>query len=82
MRPADTSPQAWEKFLEIQRAFTPEQRLQRVFELSDLVNAFAEAGVRGRFPTADEREVFLRLTKLRLGDELFRRAYGDVLPTR
>jgi len=76
VRPADTSPEAWEKFVEVQRALSPEERLARVFELSELVNSFAEAGMRERHPAASARQVFLRLARLRLGEELFARAYG------
>jgi hypothetical protein len=81
MRPADTSPEAWEVFLACVRRMSPAQRMLRALELSDMVRGLAEQGVRQRFPQADEREVFLRVARLRLGDELFRKAYGeDALP--
>jgi hypothetical protein len=79
-RPADTSPEAWEVFLEIQRRMTPEEKAARVFEWSELVRQFTEAGLRQQYPAADDREIPLRYARRTLGEELFTRAYGDVLP--
>ncbi len=56
---------------------TPEEKMQRVFELSAVVRRGMAEGVRQRYPQANEREVFLRTSKLILGDELFERAYGQ-----
>lgn len=80
MRPADTSPEAWREYQEILRRMTPEEKLQRAFELSRMVRSLAEAGLRERFPQADEREIFLRRVRQEWGAELFRQVYGDVLP--
>ena len=80
MCPADTTPEAWELYLELQRRMTPEERLRRAFEWSNLVRAFTEAGLRQAYPQASDREIFLRRARLQLGPDLFRRAYGDVLP--
>jgi len=80
MCPRDTSPEAWRVFLELQRRMTPSEKLRRVMELSDMVRAFAKAGMRGRYPKADDRELFLRMARQNLGRELFRKVYGDVIP--
>jgi hypothetical protein len=56
----DTSPEALEVFYEIQRRRTPEQKLADVFALSQGLFETVKAGVRLRYPEADEREVFLR----------------------
>jgi hypothetical protein len=56
---------------------TPEQRIRRAFELSQMVRSLAEAGMRQRHPQAGDREIFLRMARLTLGDDLFRRAYGE-----
>jgi hypothetical protein len=80
MRPADTSPKAWEVFLDIQRRMSPEEKIARAFEWSDVVRRFAEAGLRERYPDAGEHEILLRYARMTLGPELFRRAYGDTLP--
>ena len=76
MCPADTSPEAWKVFLEIQRRLSPSEKLDRAIELSMLVRRTAEAGLRQSHPNADDQEIFLRLTRLALGAELFEKAYG------
>jgi hypothetical protein len=76
MRPADTSPEAWRVFLALHRAMSPEEKIQRMFELSEFIRAVAEAGLRRRFPHADDREIFLRTALARLGPELFHKVYG------
>ncbi|MDE3168211.1 MAG: hypothetical protein KGN36_20580 [Acidobacteriota bacterium] len=80
MRPRDTSPEAWKVLLDLVRRMTPEERLQRALEYSDFVRGFAEAGVRSAFPSAGDREVFLRAARRRLGPALFRKVYPDELP--
>ena len=64
MCPADTSPEAWKVFLEIQRRLWPAEKLRRALELSALVRGAAEAGLRALYP---------------LGEELFQQAYGNAI---
>jgi hypothetical protein len=80
MRPADTSPEAWKVFLDLQRRMPPGEKLQRTLEWSELVRRFAEGGIRQRHPNADDHEVLLRYARMTLGPDLFRKAYGDALP--
>ena len=80
MRPADTSPEAWKGLLDIQRRMSPEEKIARTFEWSEIVRGFAEAGLRERYPQADEHEILLRYARMTLGEELFHRAYGNALP--
>jgi hypothetical protein len=80
LRPADTSPEAWRVFLDIQRRMMPAEKLQRALEWSGVNRAFAEAGLRQRWPRADDREILLRYARLTLGAELFCKAYGGALP--
>jgi hypothetical protein len=61
--------QAW-------RALSPRERFERVGELNDACDRMAEAGVRRRYPDADEREVRLRVFALRLGRDLMVEVYG------
>ena len=86
MCPMDTTPEAWEFYLNLLRKMTPEQRMQRVFELSEGMRQLRLAGLRQQYPDAGEREIFLRYARENLGQELFRKVYGDVLlddgPTR
>lgn len=72
----DTDPQVLKVWLERQRQMTPEEKLQAVFAMTDLVLRAQEAGIRARYPEAGEREVFLRAASLRLSRELMIRAYG------
>ena len=80
MRPEDTSPEAWHVLIGILRAMSPQQRLERTFELSDFIREVCASGIRRQYPNASEREVFLRLTQRMLGSELFQKVYGDVIP--
>jgi hypothetical protein len=52
-------------YLQILRAMTPEQKLLKVFELSEFSKALFVAGLRQRFPDATEEE-FQRLLLDRL----------------
>jgi hypothetical protein len=80
MRPADTSPEAWEVLTALQRKMPPEEKMQLAFEWSEIIRQFAEAGLRERYPHAGEREIFLRYARQTLGEELFRKVYGNELP--
>jgi hypothetical protein len=79
VRPADTSPEAWQVWLDLVRKMTPSERLQRTFEYSAFVRNLAESTLRSKHPEASEREIFLRAARQRLGPELFERAYGGEL---
>ncbi len=80
MRPADTSPEAWKVFLDLQRRMPPEVKLRRAFEYSEFVRNLAEEMLRKKHPQATEREIFLREARQRLGADLFRKDYGGELP--
>jgi hypothetical protein len=80
MRPADTSPEAWRVFIDLQRRMPPAEKLQRAFEYSAFVRSLAEGVLRQRYPQASDREIFLRAARQRLGVELFRKVYCDELP--
>jgi hypothetical protein len=79
MRPRDTSPEAWKVLMDLIRKMTPEERLQRTFEACAFIEVFVRAGMRERHPEAGERELFLRLARLRLGAELYSKVYGAEL---
>jgi hypothetical protein len=80
VRPADTSPEAWEVLTNLQRQMPPAEKMQLAFEWSEIIRQFAEAGLRERYPSASEREIFLRYACQTLGEELFRKVYGRELP--
>jgi hypothetical protein len=77
MRPADTTPEAWQVFLDSQRRMSPGEKLARVFEHSAFVRSLIMAGLRRRHPDATEPELFLHFARQTLGDELFVKVYGD-----
>jgi hypothetical protein len=79
MRPRDTSPEAWKVQMDLIRKMSPEERLERCFELCEFAEAFAEAGLRQRYPKAGDREIFLRLAHRKLGRELYNKVYGAEL---
>ena len=66
--------------MELMRRMTPEEKLQRTFEFSAFVRAFAEAGLRREYPQRRRPRDFLRAAHLRLGAELYAKVYGAELP--
>jgi hypothetical protein len=74
--PRDTRPEAQRVLDDLVRRMTPEQKLARVVELQEAVEAFARGGIRARHPRADGREVELRLGALKYGRELMVAAFG------
>ena len=73
---SDTDPQILEKWYELLRGMSVEDKLTRVFELTSMALAMAERGVRMRHPNASDREVFLRTAALHLSRDEMIRAYG------
>ncbi|HYI94112.1 MAG TPA: hypothetical protein VEX68_11250 [Bryobacteraceae bacterium] len=76
MRPADTSPEAWKVFVDLQRKLTPDTKLQQVFEYSWFLVKMGEAVMKAEHPELTEREVFLRCAARRLNTETMRKVYG------
>jgi hypothetical protein len=72
----DTSAEALSVFYEIQRTRPVGQKLVDVFDLSEGLFETVKAGIRLRYPDADERDVFLRAVASRVSRELMIRAYG------
>jgi hypothetical protein len=71
----DTDKKALEVFFDIQSRRTKEQKLQDVFELSQGLFEMTKAGIRLRYPNADEREVFLRAVALKTPRESMIKAF-------
>jgi hypothetical protein len=46
-----------QRYLEVLRSMTPEQRLRKAFELSEFARALFLRGLRHRFPEASEDEI-------------------------
>jgi len=73
---SDTDPAAERIVDERVRAMSPRERSDMVAALSEACERMAEAGVRSRYPNADEGEVRLRMIALRLGRDLTVEVYG------
>lgn len=59
------------------RTMTPQDKMRLVSGICRAVDEAAREGLRRRHPHASDRELFLRLALLRLGDELAVEAYPD-----
>ena len=66
--------------IDLQSKLSPSQKLQFTFEYSAFVRGLQEGVLRQQYPDASEREIFLRAAQRRLGEELFRKVYGNELP--
>ena len=73
---ADTDPKTLEVWLDLQRRMSAGEKVSAVFEATNFVMRAQEAGVRERYPDANDREVFLRGAALRLGRDLMISVYG------
>lgn len=73
---ADTSPQAFEVYMDLQRKTSPGRKLAMVLEMAGMMLSAYQDRVRKQHPHAGEREVFLRAAALRLGNDTVARVYG------
>lgn len=71
----DTDPRAMEVWLDLLRQMTPGDRIAAALELSGFALQMSEAGVRSAFPSADDREVRLRVAARHLSRDWMIRAY-------
>jgi hypothetical protein len=79
---ADTSLEAARVEAEIFRRMPAARRLQLACEMSDYVRALSVAGVRRRHPEYTEEEAKLAVTRMCIGEKLFKEVYPgrDVRP--
>ena len=73
----DTTAEADAIQVEAYRRLGGMERLAIAFRLTALVREAAAAGIRRRHPDYDESRVRMGLGRLRLGDELMRKAFPD-----
>jgi hypothetical protein len=73
----DTSPHAREALTRLYAQMSPAEKVERLRALTLAANLLTLAGLRARNPEASEHALLLELAKLRLGDDLVRRVYGD-----
>ena len=73
----DTTSDARAVHNRVLRSIGMEGRMAMTFELSDNMRATVANGVRHRHPEWDEQVVEREVLRLMIGDDLFRRAYGE-----
>lgn len=61
---SDTTPEAQEVWMRMERSLTGEQRLRRALELSDLVREFTKAGIRSEHPDWSEEQIKRELLRI------------------
>ena len=71
----DTSPETDRVMSEMYARMTPAEKLFRMRALTLAANRLALAGLRERHPRETDGELFMRLARIRLGDDLFEAAY-------
>jgi hypothetical protein len=72
----DVHPDVDRKLFELYRAWTPEQSIQRVWQLNEEARFRAMSGLRREHPDESERQLELRLFALRHGRELTLTFFG------
>lgn len=73
---SDMSPEITQRLVERWRAMTPAEKSRIAGDLARMADEVALAGLRRRFPEADERELWLRLVTMKSGPDLVREVYG------
>lgn len=75
----DTDAATLELMDELYRQMTPAEKLDRVRALTLTVNRLALAGLRSRHPDEPRSRLIMRLARIRLGADLFKRVYPAVM---
>ena len=80
--PLDTTIEAARVQAAVWRRMDMETRLRLALEMIEAARSLAESGVRCRHPEYSDRQVRLAAIRMRLGDDLFRKAYPgeEVVP--
>jgi len=73
---SDTDPKVMELFIRLHREKPAGEKAALVFEMTDMMLAFAKAAIRQQHPGAGEREIVARLAARRLEPATVARAYG------
>jgi predicted component of type VI protein secretion system len=75
---SDTHPKMEALQIRLWRQASPTRKMEMVAQLNKTVRLLALAGLRSRYPQADEAELHRRLAGLLLGEELASRVYGEI----
>jgi hypothetical protein len=73
---SDTNPKALRACLDINHRMTAGEKLQIVSEMYETMMANYAAQERKLHPSADQREIFLRVAARRLGWDVVKQVYG------
>jgi hypothetical protein len=74
---SDTHPKMEALQIQLWRQASPTRKMQMLAQLNASVRIVALAGLRSRYPNANESELRRRLAALLLGEELARKVYGE-----
>jgi hypothetical protein len=75
---SDTHPKMEALQIQLLRATPPWRKMELLAELNRAARELALAGLRNRYPQANEGELQRRLADLLLGEELARKVYGEI----
>lgn len=75
---SDTHPKMEALQVQFWREASPARKMQVLAQLNASAHTLALAGLRSRYPQADEAELRRRLADLLLGEELARKVYGEL----
>ena len=73
----DTDPKMEALQIRLWREASPTRKMQMLTQLNEAARLLALAGLRSRYPQADENELRYRLAVLLLGEELARKVFGE-----
>ncbi len=74
---SDTTPEAYKVQCELYRRMSPEKKLELVSDAYRMGQLLSMAGIRMRYPDADEKEVWHIWAKRHLGEELYNKVYCE-----
>jgi len=75
---SDTHPKMEALQIQLWRQASPTRKMEMVAQLNTSTQTLAMAGLRSRFPKANNAELRRRLAGLLLGEELARKVYGEI----
>ena len=75
---SDTHPKMEALQIQLWRQASPTRKMHMLAQLNASVQMLALAGLRSKYPKAEESELRRRLADLLLGEELARKVYGDM----
>lgn len=74
----DTDPKMEALQIQLWRQASPTRKMHMLAQLNASARLLAWTGLRSRFPRASETELRFKLAVLLLGEDLARKAYGEI----